>query len=292
MRHGGLRFSIFSTIGSVRHPKRRNEKFHAMKIQIASDLHLDLLEPRFPGYRIIEPADADVLILAGDIHRHAGALAAFRDWPVPVIYVHGNHEAYGTDLAALVPELRTEARRAGVRYLECDEAILGGVRFLGCCLWTDYALNGEAARAAAMHGAARHLLDHREILRGEGGYFMPEDALRIHLESRAWLERKLGETFSGPTVVVTHHGPHPGSVHPRFAGDPVNAAFISDLRPLLEKTALWVHGHVHDSFDYRENRARVLTNPRGYARNRSSADGTSALEWENPAFDPRLVVEV
>jgi len=38
-----------------------------MRIQIASDLHLEHLEWRFPKYRGVEPTDADVLVLAGDI---------------------------------------------------------------------------------------------------------------------------------------------------------------------------------------------------------------------------------
>lgn len=64
-----------------------------MKIQVASDLHLEFLDQRFPDYRVIEYTDADVLIIAGDIHRNTKAISAFADWPVPVIYVHGNHEA-------------------------------------------------------------------------------------------------------------------------------------------------------------------------------------------------------
>jgi len=51
-------------------------------------------------------------------------------------------------------------------------------------------------------------------------------------------------------VVITHHGVHPDSVHPRFAGSSLNPAFISDLTPLVAKADLWIHGHVHDSFDY------------------------------------------
>lgn len=50
-----------------------------------------------------------------------------------------------------------------------------------------------------------------------------------------------------------------------------------------ERVQLWIHGHTHDSFDYRLNGTRVLCNPRGYAR-----DGVN----ENALFDPQLVVEV
>ena len=40
-----------------------------MRVQLASDLHLELLEREFPRERLIAPAtDADVLVLAGDIH--------------------------------------------------------------------------------------------------------------------------------------------------------------------------------------------------------------------------------
>jgi hypothetical protein len=52
------------------------------------------------------------------------------------------------------------------------------------------------------------------------------------------------------------------------------------------------NGHVHDSFDYVVGKCRVVANPRGYARNRLYAESPSQLEWENPAFDPQLVVEV
>jgi predicted phosphodiesterase len=70
-----------------------------MKIQLASDLHLEFLARDFPGERLITPApDADVLILAGDIAVGAEAVELFADWPVPVLYVAGNHESYGRDI--------------------------------------------------------------------------------------------------------------------------------------------------------------------------------------------------
>jgi Icc-related predicted phosphoesterase len=61
----------------------------------------------------------------------------------------------------------------------------------------------------------------------------------------------------------------------------VTAAFVSDQSALIEahQPALWVHGHVHNSSDYRVRRTRVVCNPHGY--------GT-----ENPDFDGALVVEV
>lgn len=261
-----------------------------MKIQIASDLHLNPLESRFPGYRIVEPTDADVLVLAGDIHRATRAFDIFEDWPVPVVYVHGNHELYDAEYSDMVEKMRAASVGSNVHYLEGDEYILNGVRFLGCCLWTDYLLD-PARQRAAMTEAEQKLRDHSAI-RTEQGCFTTEDALRIHRQSRAWLAAQLDKHFDGPTVVVTHHGPHPKSVHPRYAGMLLNAAFVSDLTPLVGKAALWIHGHVHDSFDYEVAGARVIANPRGYALNRSAAETPEQIVWENQKFDARLVVEV
>jgi hypothetical protein len=95
-----------------------------------------------------------------------------------------------------------------------------------------------------------------------------------------------------PTVVITHHGPHPASIHARFAGSAINGAFVSDLAELVAQADLWLHGHVHDSFDYRVGRCRVVANPRGYAQNRKEVDAIDALRFENPAFVADLLLEV
>lgn len=111
----------------------------------------------------------------------------------------------------------------------------------------------------------------------------------LHLE---WLQQALLEPFDGKTVVVTHHGPHRQSIHPRYDGNLANAAFISDLTPLLDWVDLWIHGHVHDSFDYSVGRCRVLTPSRGYALNRRQARVPAERQWENSPFDARCVVAV
>lgn len=260
-----------------------------MKIQIASDLHLEFFEKRFPDYRVVEPADADILVLAGDIHRHAAAADAFRDWPCPVLLLHGNHELYRSVAEDTLRDLRGISKHGQVRYMERDALVIGDVRFLGCCLWTDYALDGDPA--LAMRVAADSLMDYRQI-RTTDGLFTPEDALAMHRMARAWLTDELARPFAGKTVVITHHGPHPGSIDPRYAGDPMNPCFISDLTPLVEQADLWLHGHVHSSFDYRVGATRIVANPRGYASNWREAAAPSEFKWENPAFDPTLVVRI
>ena len=48
-----------------------------------------------------------------------------------------------------------------------------------------------------------------------------------------------------------------------------------------DQPALWVHGHMHESYDYEVYGTRVVCNPRGYA--------PDAL---NPDFWPDLVVDI
>ncbi len=143
-----------------------------------------------------------------------------------------------------------------------------------------------------MREAERCIRDHSVIRVGDGQAFTPDVARSEHMKSRLWLQQQLATPFAGKTIVVTHHGPHRNSVHPRYAGDLLNAAFVSDLTLLVEQADIWIHGHVHDSFDFKVGKCRVIANPRGYARNRLYAESPEQIEWENPAFDPQLVVEV
>jgi Icc-related predicted phosphoesterase len=263
-----------------------------MKIQLASDLHLDFLQRDFPGERLIAPAyGADLLVLAGDIANGTQALDLFKDWPVPVLYLAGNHEFYSQSLEQTRIELRRAAAGTSIHFLDNDVADFGGVRFLGCTLWTDYRLNSNRTQRQLMENAELRLNDHR-LIRTQEGLFTAAKALEEHEQSRRWLERQLDQPYDGMTVVITHHGPHPLSVHHRYAGDPTNAAFVSDLSELLRNAKLWVHGHVHDSFDYVAAGCRVVANPLGYAHNRRQVAKAKELRFENPTFQWACVIDV
>jgi predicted phosphodiesterase len=262
-----------------------------MRIQLASDLHLELLEPFWPLERLVTPAPgADVLVLAGDIQRGVRAIERFADWPVPVLYVAGNHEYYRGLWEQVRSELRRNADGTAVHFLDDNAMTLGGVRFLGSTLWTDYRVSGES-QAAAMEAAEAVVLDHQRVST-QSGPFRAQQALDQHLSSRDWLEQELSKNGAARTVVITHHAPHPGSIHPRYAGNPINGAFVSDLTDLVERADLWLHGHVHDSFDYRVGSCRVVCNPRGYAHNRKTVFSAGDLQFENPAFRSDLIVEL
>ena len=197
-----------------------------------------------------------------------------------MIYVPGNHEFYHHDIA-LIDELKTRAPDH-IHILSDDQVEIDGVRFLGSILWTDFALFGEADKFFAMQQARQRMADFA-IIQIHGQRFSPEDATRLHTASRDWLATMLAEPFAGKTVVVTHHAPSSQSVHPRYASDLLTPAFASNLEQLMDasRVALWVHGHMHDSFDYQIYDTRVVCNPRGYA--------PEALTSE---FRPDFVVEI
>ncbi|WP_438326968.1 metallophosphoesterase [Burkholderia pseudomallei] len=261
-----------------------------MRLQIASDLHHELAVSSSAMAARLERADdsVDVLVLAGDIHNKTGAIYLYADYPVPVVYVCGNHEFYGAEMLQLLPELQRAAAGTSVHLLEKSELVLGNVRFLGCCLWTDYHAFPLCLNAA-MEYARTHMEDHRRIRKPNNGRFEPEDAVKEQRAALEFLVRKIREPFPGKTVVITHHAPSARSVHQHEQNNPLAPAFASNLEFLVSEADLWIHGHIHLSSDYQLGKCRVICNPRGYpGRNRSNA----ALVYENAGFDANKVIEV
>ncbi|MCW5691649.1 MAG: metallophosphoesterase [Pseudolabrys sp.] len=254
-----------------------------MKIQIFSDLHADVRTPR----PVVVPPDVDAVVVAGDTAQGAENafmhLRLFVPMQIPIVMVMGNHEYYRRSFHEELARAREVAPLYGVHFLENDSIVIGGVRFIGATLWTDYALFGEANLGRAMVAASSGLNDHRRISWSKQPWqrFGPQEALLLHRTSRKYIEKTLAEAFEGPTIVVTHHAPHVGSLHPRYANDVLSAAYVSDLASVIETAQpdLWIHGHVHASFDYLVGATRVLCNPHGYGQ-------------ENADFNGSLVVEV
>lgn len=160
---------------------------------------------------------------------------------------------------------------------------MGGVRFVGATLWTDFVLFGVRRKNLAMAASAKFMRDFKVIRSADGSVFTPADSRALFAEQYAWLASVLEEPFHGPTVVITHHAPTPRSVHPCFADSLVSAAFASDCTALMGQAVLWTHGHTHDSFDYTMKGTRVVCSPRGYC-----PEGVV----ENPDFNPSLCIDV
>ena len=257
-----------------------------MKLHILSDLHNEFSTFTPPSTK------ADVVILAGDIHNHENGVSwAAATFKKPVVYVPGNHEFYGNNLATLPASMKAAAEGTNVVVLDNDAVVINGVRFLGTTLWTNFELTSDDTEEVfkAMKAAELLMTDYR-VIANRGRWLKAIDTSMRCEDAIHFLASELERPFDGPTVVVTHHAPSPRSIHSRYEGNVINAAYASDVEALFtlgnKPPKLWIHGHMHDSFDYRVGDTRVVANPRGYTR-RITAD------WpENNGFNPGLVIEI
>lgn len=255
----------------------------AMKILVLSDTHN---EHRNDGlYGTINIDGVDACIVAGDfgnpISRVIHQLQEVSQGKIDIIYVAGNHDHYGQVYGENIAEgYRACDECPNVHFLENQTLILNGVRFLGATLWTDYELYGKAFVAKEV--ALKQISDFGVIREDTHKYATPDFFAKLHKRSRMFLSSVLEVPYDdGPTIVVTHHAPHPSSIAPRFYGQVINAAYASDLTELIFKgePALWVHGHTHFSFDYEIFNTKILCNPAGYPH------------LPNPEFKDRLIID-
>ncbi|PWB82914.1 MAG: hypothetical protein C3F11_09450 [Methylocystaceae bacterium] len=262
------------------------------RLWIFSDLHQEWRENAWDPARHAPAGGFDVVVAAGDLH---SPLTAAVDWLADrflgcrIVYVPGNHDFWfdGTGepytFHDQVARGRDLAARRGVDLLMDDVAVVAGARFVGATLWTDMRL-GTFGAGHAFNTARKGMNDYRRIRRrptGRHKHIRPVDALAMHRASRAFVDTALAAPFDGPSVVVTHHAPHPASLRDPHAD--LRWCYASDLSGLIDARTpdLWVHGHVHTRRDYRVGATRIVCNPRGHA------DEASARE-----FDPAFVVDV
>ena len=260
-----------------------------MRLLVLSDLHREFWKKHQVTFAHAE-SSPDVVILAGDIDTsgvRAVQWAAEAFHGTPVLYVHGNHEGYGHKLDDEIEKIRAAgADTDNVKFLDCDEYVVGNVRFLGAALWTDFKLFGDDRRYFAMTKSEEVMTDYRRIRLASKGYgkLRAKDTVHYHEKHKGWIAEKLAEAHVGPTVVVTHMAPSMRSVPGQYANDLTSAAYASNLDEVASKANLWVHGHVHESFDYRIGQCRVVCNPFGYM----AKDGNA----ENESFNPNFVVDI
>jgi predicted phosphodiesterase len=267
-----------------------------VNLQLLSDLHLETQ----PDVQVTPARGADLLVLAGDVGSYQPGsrltdddfgLARFsprHGWPVPVLFVPGNHEYDNLDFDATHARLRATCERLGITWLEREVLVIGGVRFVGTTLWTDF-----DALAAQAPDTTRALKQRHKAFRAADFYLPKTQAMRrgqpllaegwreLGLESQAWLRDALAQPFDGPTVVVTHFAPSLRSADPRYGLTPGTAGFCNALDDLLPRAQLWLHGHLHCPQDYLAEGCRVVANPLGYAR-----------KGEQDGFLPHLVLQV
>ncbi len=278
----------------------------SVKIQLLSDLHLerniDFVPEVAPG--------AQVLVLAGDVGSYqSGSRLPDADfglrmfspklhperWP-QVLYVPGNHEYDALEYEPTHVRLRETCERLGITWLEREIKVIGGVRFVGTTLWSDFdalvppeaAMTQRLQQREKAFRAANFYLRKYSTLRG-GEAVLAEGLRELALQCQAWLREALVAPYAGPTVVVTHFAPSLRSADPRYGLVPGTAGFCNALEDLMPGAQWWLHGHLHCRANYsvegvvdgRLWRCRVMANPLGYAH-----------KGEQVGFVPDLAIDL
>ena len=228
-------------------------------IHVLSDLHLE-----FGGYQP-PVTDFDIVILAGDIDTGTQGMTWARDnFPDnEIIYISGNHEFHHHNYQQLLSHFRKQAEKYQIHFLENDEVVLHGIRFLGCTLWTDYLSSDGLSQQEAMNLLNQRFTDH-QFIQFNNELFTPGHALALHKNSVGWLRKKLfHKAFEGKTIVITHHGPSKHCFHKKFGAGEVAGGFYSDLPDLINNADIWIYGHTHSNLDIKIDKTRLLSNQLG-----------------------------
>ena len=254
-----------------------------MKIQYASDLHLEFRE----NWRILrqeEPMDVrgDVLVLAGDI----GYLGddnyrthPFWDWASEsfrqVIVALGNHEFYKFyDLKTMHDGLVGEIR-PNVHYYYNKVVRIEDVDFIISTLWAHIDLKDAYQTESVVS-------DFHRIMYGEDVLTFA-DFNKEHERCLDFIKKAVAESDAKHKIVVTHHVPSFQLMAAEFNGSRINGAFTVELADFIESSGVdyWIYGHSHRNIDKVIGKTRCVSNQFGYA-----------FHDEHLEFDRGKVIEV
>lgn len=245
-----------------------------MKIQYASDLHLELSgNSRWIKHNPLV-VSGDILILAGDIiylREDGGLKHPFWDWCgdnyEQTLVVPGNHEYYGGFNLAETLENWSLELRSNVRYVNNSTIRLGRTIIVMSTLWS----NIRVENAFAIES---RITDFHRIRYGEDrlDFVKFND---IHHQSVDFIRKALKESSDGDIIVVSHHLPSQILVSDKFKGSNLNDAFSSEQGNWIadSKIKYWIYGHSHENITGQIGQTKLLSNQLGYVFNSPEAHG-------------------
>lgn len=245
------------------------------QVAFASDLHLDFgnINPEF-----FEPP-ADILILAGDIIEARRAHKQYDFWKAcsenfaHVLYCPGNHEYYDGALPSAEEKLKAATEVFGnIHVMQNETLVYNDTVFIGSTLWTDM---GKSDPVGKVH-APLLMADYKVIRESKNNYrkLRVDTTIIEHLDAVRYIKSELKKHADKNCIVFSHHGPSHLSIHKDYAHDKYgNMNYVSDLSDLMldhPNLKHWIHGHVHNHFNYKIGECTVHVNPRGYPGERPS----------------------
>ena len=235
-----------------------------MKIQFASDLHLEFpLNKEFLKSNPLKPV-GDLLILAGDIvpfavmDKHQDFFdyiaANFRHtWWLP-----GNHEYYRSEFTERSGTLQ-EKIRPNIHLVNNLTVFHNNVRFIFSTLWSK--INPGYQWDIEKGVSDFHLIKYK------GNRINSDLYNQFHEDCLGFVASELKENNYAKTVVITHHAPTFQHYNEEYIGSTLNGAFATELSDLVAKSNAdcWIYGHLHHNVpEYFIGKTKMLTNQLGY----------------------------
>lgn len=238
----------------------------SMKVQYASDLHLEFADnSRYLKEHPLQ-VTGDVLLLAGDIgYLGDGSYSKhpFWDWVAEnyrtVIACMGNHEFYKFyDIATLKDGMEVTIRKNVHSYYNAVVHLDEETDIIISTLWA--MIPEEEARYT------EHVVsDFRRILY-EGDLLTSADFNHEHERCRAFLKDAVRASHARRKIVLTHHVPSFQMQAPAFAGGHANGAFTVEMEDFIKDSDIdyWIYGHSHYNIDVTIGSTQCVSNQLGY----------------------------
>ncbi len=216
-----------------------------MKIQFASDLHLEVSENvDWLREHPIVPV-GDVLVLAGDVTvlgREVEGFDELVDWCSEhfehTFIVPGNHEYYGGhDIAETMHGWELKVRN-NVSMMNNKSVVVDDVEFFFSTLWAQVPRESYDMVNKYMPECSLAVLD--------GTPLHADRYTQLHTVCRQWLDGALARSQAARKVVVTHHCPVRRE-DPRYDSNGLSDAFVNAMEEYVEASGVdaWIFGHTH-----------------------------------------------
>lgn len=253
-----------------------------MKIQYASDLHLEFADNwRFLREHPLK-VTGDILVLAGDIgylEDDNYSKHPFWDWASEnykqVICCMGNHEFYKYyDIATLSDGYCLEIRNNVHSYYNAV-LTLDGTDFFISTLWSKIPLR-EAYYTEQVISDFHRILYNEELLSFA-------EFNRQHEHCLNFIKDAVARSSAKNKIVVTHHVPSFRMQCPKFADSLANGAFTVELEDYIAESGIdyWIFGHSHYNTDAVIGKTTCLCNQLGYVSYK-----------ENDSFDSGKYIQI
>ena len=236
-----------------------------MKIQYASDLHIEF--PENKGYLMQNPLKpvGDNLVLAGDIvpfavlDKHEDFFTYLSDNFEDTYWIPGNHEYYHFDIAKKSGSFH-EKLRDNVHLLNNTVINKNGVDLIFSTMWTQISPANQWAIERGMNDFY--------VIVYNGYKFTVPIYNQLHRESLRFLQQALINK-ADKSVVISHHLPTFMNYPEKYKRSPLNEGFAVELFDLIEADGpdVWIYGHTHGNTSaFSIGKTQLLTNQLGYVK--------------------------